>query len=1210
MIGKTISHYKILEKIGEGGMGVVYKAEDTKLKRTVALKFLPAELTRTAEWKERFIREAQAAAALDHPNICTLYETYEVEGEAFISMAFCDGQGLDEKIESEPLNVDEAVGIAIQIAEGLQEAHDRGIVHRDIKSANIMISRRGQAKVMDFGLAKLVGRTKLTGTGTIMGTVDYMSPEQARGEPVDHQTDIWSLGVVLYEMLTGQRLFTAESDAALIHKIIYEEPTGVRGLNPDVPSGLSIVLARAMAKNKEDRYASISEFLGDIRDFKALEEEKHGPGKKRRDTRPMGMMAAEEVTAAFIAERTPFVGRNSERAELQRFLLQAAQGQGTLVMIGGEPGVGKTRITEELVAEARRHGFLTLTGHCYEMEGAPPYIPFVEILQLMIRTVEPDVLLDALGTAAPEAAKLAPELREQFPDIPEPRKLGPEQERLFLFNNIRDFFERLASRQPLLLVIEDLHWTDEPTLLLLQHIAQRLNEMPVLMVGTYRDTELDVARSLAKALQELLRQRMVHDLILKRLPQEGVSAMLRGRSGQEPPSRLVETIYHETEGNPFFVEEVFKHLAEEEKLFDAEGQWRTDLRIDELDVPRGVLLVIGHRLARVTQECQRTLTTAAVIGRGVRFKLLNKVIELDEDALLDAIEDAERAQLISTKTGAGEAQLIFAHELIRQTLLSDISTPRRQRLHLRVAEAMERLYAEALEQHAADLAYHFYQAGGDAEKIIEYAVLAAERATAQTAYEEAVEQYQRALQALEQLKPIDELRQCDVLLLLGRAHGNAGDPDHAKETFLKVAEIARRLPAPEQFAEAMVGIVEFWFTFGYVDSQLLNLMEESLALLPEEDSALRASLLGRLAYLMESVGDITGITLSEQAIAMARRVGDPEALWYALFARVFVWDRPLEERIADATDLARLEEDGTCPVMGDQGLNYLSHLHRVKGDIAAFDADLAVFKKRAAEVPHPTTVWTAKFIEGAHTQLLGRFDESEQMMVEAFTLGQKMDEMVRFQGFSAFMYGLRYTQGRLSELAHPSIATEQYPYLRDVPTYRVMRAHFDCIVGRTEQAREEFEHLAANDFGDLPRNWGMPVCLVALSEIAAALGDTRRAALLYDLLLACAERLRFMGINNACLGTKSHWLGLLATTLKRWDDALAHFEDALELSARVGTRPWLARSQHEYARMLIERNNPGDEEKAKELLTEAITTYRELGMPTYLENAEELMKRV
>jgi predicted ATPase len=511
-----------------------------------------------------------------------------------------------------------------------------------------------------------------------------------------------------------------------------------------------------------------------------------------------------------MAERTPYVGRESERADLRRYLERAKGGHGALVMVGGEPGAGKTRIAEELAAEADRHGFLTLTGHCYEMEGAPPYIPFIEILQSIIRALEPTALLDTLGSAAPEAAKLVPELRERFPDIPEPRKLAPEQERFYLFNNLRDFFERLASKRPLLLIVEDLHWTDEPTLLLLQHIVQQLHETPVLMVGTYRDTELDVARSLAKALQELLRRRMVHDLILKRLPQTDVSAMLQGRSGQEPPPRLVAAIYQEAEGNPFFVEEVFKHLSEEGKLFDADGQWYTDINIDELDVPRGVLLVIGYRLERMTQGCKRALTTAAVIGRTFGFQLLEELIDLGEDAVFDAIDEAERAQLIRSTTRGGKTRFMFSHELIRQTLLNDLSTPRRQRLHLKVAEAIERLHAEALEEHAVDLAYHFYQGDGDAEKIVEYAVLAAERATTQTAYEEAVEQYQRALQAVEQQRPLDELRHCSLLLALGDAYANAGDPTKSRETFLEVTDTARRLPAPEQFAEGVLGVMRFW----------------------------------------------------------------------------------------------------------------------------------------------------------------------------------------------------------------------------------------------------------------------------------------------------------------------------------------------------------------------------------------------------------------
>jgi serine/threonine protein kinase len=280
MIGKTFSHYKITGKLGEGGMGVVYKADDTRLKRTVALKFLSPLPLDSEEEHTRFVREAQAAAALDHPNICPTYEIDEAEGLTFIAMAYIDGQSLQERIGSGPLSLRETTDIAVQVAEGLQEAHERGIVHRDIKSANIMLNRKGQARITDFGLAKLAGQTRLTRTAAVMGTVPYMSPEQALGEPVDHRTDIWSLGVVLYEMLTGRTPFKAANEAALIHKIIYDEPVDVDTLNPAVPPGLSIVVSRAMAKGKKERYASVSELLTDLRNFETLGPEDHAPIKR------------------------------------------------------------------------------------------------------------------------------------------------------------------------------------------------------------------------------------------------------------------------------------------------------------------------------------------------------------------------------------------------------------------------------------------------------------------------------------------------------------------------------------------------------------------------------------------------------------------------------------------------------------------------------------------------------------------------------------------------------------------------------------------------------------------------------------------------------------------------------------------------------------------------------------------------------------------
>ena len=281
MIGKSISHYEIVEKLGTGGMGVVYKAHDTKLKRTVALKFLPTQLSSDPEAKERFIHEAQAASALDHPNICTIYEIGETkpvpgepgDGESYIAMACYDGISLRDRIAgvgdvgarcTVPLPIDDAINITIQIAQGLHKAHEKGIVHRDIKPVNIMITAEGTAKILDFGLAKLVGQTRLTKTGSTLGTFAYMSPEQARGEEVDHRTDIWSLGVILYEMMTGELPFKGDYDQAVVYSILNEQAESLNSIPPE----LNDIIETMLAKNPDERYQEIDQMLTDLKVIK------------------------------------------------------------------------------------------------------------------------------------------------------------------------------------------------------------------------------------------------------------------------------------------------------------------------------------------------------------------------------------------------------------------------------------------------------------------------------------------------------------------------------------------------------------------------------------------------------------------------------------------------------------------------------------------------------------------------------------------------------------------------------------------------------------------------------------------------------------------------------------------------------------------------------------------------------------------------------
>ena len=265
MIGQTISHYRITEKLGEGGMGVVYKAQDTSLDRPVALKFLAAHLVEDQEGRERFIHEAKAAAALDHPNICTVYEVNQEAEQTFIAMAYVEGQSVKQKIEQRPLKLDKALDIALQTALGLKAAHQKGIVHRDIKPANLMLTEEDQVKIMDFGLAHVAAQTKLTKTGATLGTVAYMSPEQSLGEEADRRTDVWSLGVVLYEMVTGQLPFKGDYEQVVAYNVLNEDPEPITALRAGLPMELEFIVGKALAKDREERYQHVEEMIVDLR---------------------------------------------------------------------------------------------------------------------------------------------------------------------------------------------------------------------------------------------------------------------------------------------------------------------------------------------------------------------------------------------------------------------------------------------------------------------------------------------------------------------------------------------------------------------------------------------------------------------------------------------------------------------------------------------------------------------------------------------------------------------------------------------------------------------------------------------------------------------------------------------------------------------------------------------------------------------------------
>jgi predicted ATPase/class 3 adenylate cyclase len=628
-------------------------------------------------------------------------------------------------------------------------------------------------------------------------------------------------------------------------------------------------------------------------------------------------------------DRTPYVGRVAERARLQALAERAHGGRGGLVLISGEAGVGKTRLVQEATAAADRRGMVVLVGHCIDMEAPPPYQPLVEHVEQAARAMTPEALREILGENAPELAKLMPELRQRYDDIPDPPALPPEQERRYLLHGVAEFLERAARARPLVLVYEDLHWADESTLLLLRDLAPRLAKIPVLAIGTYRHTELSSERPFASSLEALLRARHAEEVVLTTFGEQDVAAMLGGRAGQPPPPELVSLVYSETEGNPFFVEEVFRHLMEVDKLFDAEGRWRSGIQIADTEVPRGVRLVLGRRLERVSEATRRALTAAAVIGRVVPFELLLRSAGLDDDALLDALDEGVRAHLVEDQSRDREARHAFVHEQIRQTLLSALSLPRRQRLHLRIADALEELHGDS-DAHASDLAHHLYGAGAAAPANRTLAVLhrAGERALATLAFEDVLRHVQWGEEVADEEDADARARLAALRARALRGLGRIEDALAALgEALGRATAGATRDAIVHQRARLLLDL----FRGADARADLLPLLEHARGTGGREQELQVLLDLGRAHYILslDAPGNAEqSRDAYDAAYALAKELGDRAAMARALIPTAWFidyWSDYHETAAANAEEAMALAE-----ALGDEDLRSEAALSRLR----------------------------------------------------------------------------------------------------------------------------------------------------------------------------------------------------------------------------------------------------------------------------------------
>ncbi|MGH8896625.1 MAG: ATP-binding protein [Egibacteraceae bacterium] len=905
-------------------------------------------------------------------------------------------------------------------------------------------------------------------------------------------------------------------------------------------------------------------------------------------------MSADLCTARLA--RRAFVGRDHDLRELKDAMDTAAAGHGLLVLVGGEPGIGKTHLADELAAYAASSGARALWGGCGKTDGAPAFWPWIQLLRAHVRDRDQAALAAELGHDAAEVARLVPEVAERVAKMPTPPALDPEPARFRLFDSVVTCFKQAAAAQPLLLILDDLHWSDRPSLLLLRFLARELRDARLLVVGTYRDVELTRTHPLAQLLGELTSEHQ--RILLRGLSEAEVAQLITLVTSEQPDQGLVAAIQQATDGNPLFVREVVRLLASQGRLRHAD---RLELRA--LGVPHGVRDVLERRLRQLSPLCAELLSAAAVMGHEFCIDLVAPLAGLTRERQIQLLEEATAARLVDELPGA-VVRYRFAHTLVREVCYEQLRPLQRVRLHRLAGLAIEQRCREQIEGHLAELAYHFGKAAGtgDAAKAVEYASRAGQHALDLLAYEEAASHSTDALQLLQATEPTAAVKRCELLLDLGTAQMAASQLPAARATYEQAAALAKSMGAGELLARAALGLgVEF--TSGIIDDLEVHLLEEALEALGDIDSALRARVLARLAKALLFTPLLERRRmLSEQAVAMARRIGDPVTLAAVLYEwHVAIWGsaKPAE-RLDIATEVVRLAERSGDRALALQGRALRMGNLLELGDMPALDAEIETYDRMTAALRQLHYRWHVPLLRATQATLAGRFEEAERLAEEGRALGQRVHHQGATVFFPLALGMIRFAQGRYDELE--GLLREQVGRYPALPGWRASLAYALAEAGRKEEARVEFERLAVDDFAGLPRDFTWVSNLAFHALTCTALGDTRAAAKLYELLLpheVSTVRLSRIGIGSA--GPVAHYLGLLAATTARWDDAARHFEAAMAMNARIGAAPFMANSRYQYAHVLLARGRPDDHERAHEHLAHAVTTARALGIRLQLQ---------
>ncbi len=898
-------HYRLLNKVGEGGMGQVYRAEDTKLGRYVAIKLLAPDATRDQTAKRRLLAEAQSASVLNHPNIVTIHAIEEVDGVDFIVMEFVEGETLTSYLATNgALQLTSLLDVGIQVADALEAAHSVGLIHRDIKPANILITPKGVAKVADFGLAKMVRFTtdeidrealtlaaNLTGPGIVLGTAAYMSPEQTRGEALDVRSEIFSLGSLLYEAATRTRAFTGPSALSIMHAIAAIDPPPPSRLRPELPREFDLIIERAIAKDKTRRYYSCREMAEALRSLRG---------------NITGTWSGIPIVydSDLIDRSAPsFVGRESEIKKLDGLLQQVIDGTGRCVFITGEPGIGKTSLSDEFLRRARKlqNTSLISRGRCVEQYGTgEAYLPFLEAMGELLQGPGRERIAAIMRTYAPTWCM---ELPTAFASSGSFEKLqqetiGATKERMM--REMGDALGVLATASPVVLLLEDLHWADPSSVDLLRHLSQRISTQRLLIAGTYRPEDVERSGHPLKSLKaEMQAHNLCEEVALGLWTREHVAEYVDVTfSPNDFPAELTALIHEKTEGHPLFAANLLQYLGECGDLAKVNGRWSLVRPLSGMDlaVPESVRAMISKKMDALEAEERRALQYASVEGTEFLSSVTAKLLGVDEIDLEESLARIGKSHRLIETLGAEEladgtlaTRYRFSHALYQNFLYGDLVNKRRVLLHQQAGEQLLRHYGKRAPKKATQLALHFEQ-GRDFTRAIEFLIHAGDHAAKLYAYAEAERHYTRALGLVQKLS--DEA-QPEKLATLYHKRGTVNHAlsnfSQAAKDFTNMLEQARALNSVELQSSALNALTLTLFFSHRLDETVARATEALEVAERTGNEKLRVETMFLMGLKHCCYGELKQATvLLDEAIATSRRLNHKPTLCSGLTWRACV----------------------------------------------------------------------------------------------------------------------------------------------------------------------------------------------------------------------------------------------------------------------------------------------------------------------------------